>query len=168
MRKIGCVLAALCLVLCCSGTAFADSTVITVEVPQPSYQLSIPSGSAMGYGDASCTLGVPTVTAASGFREGMGLKLSVSYSGSFSSPGVSSVIPYRFAFRTGNGELGWNSGDCLYFSRTEDGGLTPNGHTAEGAVPEAILLYVSPADWQTAYPGSYAAVINYSASVTME
>lgn len=168
MRKIGCVLAALCLVLCCTGTAFADATVITAEVPQPSYSLNIPSGGAMGYRQETCEVAVPTVTAASGFREGMGLKLSVSYSGSFSSPGVSTVIPYRFAFRTAEGEMGWNSGDCLYFSRTEDGGLTSNGHTAAGTVPTAICLYVTQADWQAAYPGSYAAVINYGAAVTME
>lgn len=168
MRKFLSIFSALVLAACCCGAAAAESTVITAEVPQPSYELTIPSGGAMGYGQEVCEVGVPSVTSASGFREGMGLCLSVSYSGSFSCPEVTTVIPYRFALRSGDGEIHWDSGDCLYFSRTEEGGLECSGHTAEGAVPTAICLYVSPADWQSAYPGSYAAVIHYSAAVTMD
>ena len=165
MKRICLLLLSLCMLLCMPLTAAATSTTITVEVPEPEYHLSIPSDLKIDYQAENCTLGVPTVTESSGFKEGMCLKVAVSHSGKFTCPDVSTVIPFVFSMATEEGSSEWSSGDCLIFDRTESGGVNTNGRTSGGAVPTGMFLVFSASDWETAYPGNYATVITYTASV---
>ena len=124
-----------------------------------------PSDLKIDYQAENCTLSVPTVTESSGFKEGMCLKVAVSYSGKFTCPDVNTVIPFVFKMVTAEGSAEWSSGDCLIFDRTENGGVNTNGRTSGGAVPTGMFLAFSAADWEAAYPGNYVTVITYTASV---
>lgn len=166
MRKATAILTAILIILFLPVTAFAATTTISVEVPEPSYQLNIPSDMTIAYKDASCSLSVPTVSCASDFKEGMGLKVSVSYSGVFTCEGVATTIPFSFAMIVGGTVQAWTSGNCLYFDRTEDGGIISNGRTETGTVPTAMALSITDAAWDAAFPGRYTTSITYMSSYT--
>jgi len=165
MKKVCVIILSLCMLLLVPVTAAATSTTITVEVPEPVYQLSIPSDLTIAYQAESCSLGVPTVSGSSGFKEGMYLKVAISHSGKFTCPDVSTVIPFAFHMVTAEGPLEWNSGDSLIFDRTESGSVSASGHTSGGAVPTGMFLAFSSADWETAHPGTYATAITFTASL---
>ena len=165
MKRICLLLLSLCMLLCMPLTAAATSTTITVEVPEPDYHLSIPSDLEIDYQAENCTLGVPTVTESSGFKEGMYLKVAVSHCGKFTCPDVSTVIPFVFSMATAEGSSEWSSGDCLIFDRTESGSVSTTGHASGGAVPTGMIFAFSAEDWEAAYPGKYTTVITYTASI---
>lgn len=166
MKKSVFVFFALLLLAMLPAAADADSTVLTLEIPQPSYQLNIPSGTGLAYGQQRCELAVPTVRSASDFKEGMALRVAVSYSGCFTGEG--GEIPYSLAMTDGADETGWNSGDCLIFDATAEGGLRTNGRTPGGMVPNGMVVTVAPSAWEAAYPGSYTAAITYSAAISKD
>lgn len=166
MRKTAAILLAVLCIVFLPVTASAETTTISVDVPAPSYQLNIPSDMAIQYKDAGCLLSVPAISDASGFKENMGMKVSISYSGAFTCAGVSSTIPFTLSMVVNDTAQPWASGDCLYFARTEDGGMSSNGYTEAGACPSSMRLSIADAAWEAAFPGHYTASIAFDVSYT--
>lgn len=168
MKRFFSAILVILLMLPIHTAAFAASTVITAEVPAPSYELSIIKSMELGYGDKGADMSAPEIINSSGFKEGTGLKVSISYSGAFTCEGVETTIPYTFAlvtsdeFYSGN-YANWQSGDCLYYYRTEDGGVSQRG-CRESGENVSMLLTIVPGAWEAVLPGKYATTINYDVS----
>ena len=155
----------LCMILLIPLNASAETTTITVEIPEPSYQLTIPSDLTISYRADTCTLAVPTVSNASGFKEGMYLKLAVSYTGKFSCATATTEIPFSFHMGTSSGTNLWTSGECLTYARNEDGSISSSGTASNGETPTSMVLSISEAAWEAAFPGVYTTAITFSASL---
>ena len=165
MKRFLSILLLLCMILLVPLHASAETTTITVEVPAPSYQLTIPSDMTITYQADKCTLAVPTVSNASGFKEGMYLSVAVSFSGKFSCPTTTTEIPYSFYMETSSGTNLWTSGECLTFVRQDDGSVSSSGTFSNGEAPTSMMLSISDAAWGAAFPGVYTTAIIFSASL---
>ena len=165
MKRVWVAVLVMLLVLTMPTTVFATSTVITAEVPAPSYELSIIKSIDLEYGSKGIDMSAPEIIHSSGFKEGTGLKVAISYSGAFTCDGVETTIPYSLAlvtsdeFDSGNFE-NWQSGDYLYYYRTEDGGVSQRG-CRESGENVSMLMTIVPGAWEAALPGKYATIINY-------
>lgn len=149
----------LLLLLSLAPVATAETTTLTVDVPAPDYELNIPASVTVNYQAETCQLAVPTVTGGDG-QEGLGLQVTITSSGVFTCPDLSTTIPFTLTL---TGAEGWQSGDSLYFSRIESGVA---GVTADGAQPTAMVLSFRSEDWDAALPGTYTATITYTATFT--
>lgn len=115
MRKQIAFFLAIAVALCMPMSTAAESTTISVVVPEPTYQMAIPADIQMEYRAASCTLGAPSIAQSSGFSESAYLTVTVSHSGVFSSPSTSTTIPFAFYVRTDSGLFEWASGSSLVY-----------------------------------------------------
>lgn len=171
MKRISCCLLTLLLtlsfMLILPLSASADSTTITVEVPTPSYELVITPDFDLEYKAKGADIGLPTITNASGFREGSGLQVSISHTGVFTCPEASTTIPFTFSLPTAaefdaGAFPAWNSGDCLYFYYTEGGSVTQEGCKITGEKPVTMWLTIADGAWDNLLPGKYATTITYN------
>lgn len=166
MRKqIALVLLAAFLVLCVPVSAAAESTTISVVVPEPSYQMTIPVDIQMEYKADRCTLNAPTISQSSGFAERAYLTVSISHSGVFSSQDTSTTIPFAFYAKTEGGLSEWASGTSLIYDRMEDGSVSSAGHMAGGEIPSGFELQIPNSAWEKANPGTYRATVTFTAQL---
>lgn len=166
MRKqIALVLVAVSLVLCMTMSVGAESTTISVVVPEPNYQMTIPADIRMEYKADRCTLNAPSISQSSGITESAYLTVSVSHSGAFSSQNTSTTIPFTFYARTDSGLSEWSSGTSLIYDRMEDGSVSSAGHMANGATPSGFELQISDSAWEKANPGTYRATVTFTAQL---
>lgn len=165
MRKQIAFFLAIAVALCMPMSTAAESTTISVVVPEPTYQMAIPADIQMEYRAASCTLGAPSIAQSSGFSESAYLTVTVSHSGVFSSPSTSTTIPFAFYVRTDSGLFEWASGSSLVYDRMEDGSISALGHTAVGTTPSAFELQISDGAWAAAKPGTYTATVTFTAQL---
>lgn len=171
MKRVVSAFLAVVLLACFPVTAYATSTVFTLRVPAPSYELAIIEHMDLGnVSDGGADFSPPGVLNSSGFKEGTALKITISYTGEFTCEGVETTIPYTFAIinydelQSGNYDM-WKSGDSLYYYRTEDGGVTESGVRADGTDNLFSWLTIVPGLWESALPGEYTATITYEASI---
>lgn len=166
MRKqIALVLVAAFFVLCVPVSAAAESTTISVVVPEPSYQMTIPVDIQMEYKADQCTLNAPSISQSSGFTERAYLTVSVSHSGAFSSQNTSTTIPFTFYARTDSGLSEWASGTSLIYDRMEDGSVSSAGRMASGEIPSGFELQIPNSAWEKANPGTYRATVTFTAQL---
>lgn len=166
MRKqIALVLVAAFLVLCVPVSTAAESTTISVVVPEPSYQMTIPVDIQMEYKADRCSLNAPTISQSSGFTERAYLTVSISHSGVFSSQDTSTTIPFAFYAKTEGGLSEWASGTSLIYDRMEDGSVISAGHMASGEIPSGFELQISNSAWEKANPGTYRATVTFTAQL---
>lgn len=166
MRKqIALVLVAAFLVLCVPVSAAAESTTISVVVPEPSYQMTIPVDIQMEYKADRCTLNAPSISQSSGFTERAYLTVSISHSGVFSSQDTSTTIPFAFYAKTEGGLSERASGTSLIYDRMEDGSVSSAGHMANGGTPSGFELQISDSAWEKANPGTYRATVTFTAQL---
>lgn len=165
MRKQIAFFLAIAVALCMPMSTAAESTTISVVVPEPTYQMTIPADIQMEYKAASCTLGAPSIVQSSGFSESAYLTVTVSHSGVFSSQSTSTTIPFAFYAKTDSGLCEWASGGSLVYNRMEDGSVSALGHTAVGTTPSAFELQISDGAWAVANPGTYTATVTFTAQL---
>lgn len=166
MRKqIALVLLAAFLVLCVPVAAAAESTTISVVVPEPSYQMTIPVDIQMEYKADRCALNAPSISQSTGFTERAYLTVSISHSGVFSSQDTSTTIPFAFYAKTEGGLSEWASGTSLIYDRMEDGSVSSAGHMAGGEIPSGFELQISNSAWEKANPGTYRATVTFTAQL---
>lgn len=170
MKRITCHILALLMILALPLVlplnTYATSTTITVEVPEPSYELQITPDFDLGYKAKGADIGLPTITNASGFQEGSGLKVSISHTGAFTCPEASTTIPFTFSLPSSEEfDAGtfpeWNSGDYLYFYYVEGGSVSNEGCKITGEKPMTMWLTIADGAWDTLLPGKYATTITY-------
>lgn len=145
----------LLLLLTLAPEASAETTILTVDVPVPDYELNIPASVVVDHQAESCQLEIPTITGDDS-REGIGIRVSITSSSVFTCSDVSTTIPFNLTL---SGAEDWQLGDCLYFSSIESGVA---GVTASGFQPTAMVLSFQAADWDAALPGTYTATITYT------
>ena len=165
MRKIISIMIISCVLFSLPFQTNAESTTIKVEVPTPDYQMSIPSDMTIPYQAENCSLNMPTIIQSTGFKQGMYLKVAINYSGAFTSSTASTTIPFTFNMVAGDNPIAWNSGEILIFDRTDIGGVNTHGRTSNGEVPTEMVLSISDAAWEAAFPGIYTTVITFTASL---
>ena len=86
MRKVLSLIFTVMLIFSIPTTALAESTTLTIDVPEASYILNVPANQAIDYLAAEKNIGSITVSDTSGFSASKGITVSVTYDGQFGTP----------------------------------------------------------------------------------
>ena len=147
----------------------ADTTTLTTTVPSATYTLSIPSDQIVPFGTESMDIGIVKVTEAAGFAEGKNIQVDFEYS-PFSSPNVSTTIPYTISYKTSNDSfifsenrlifLGGDSGSVRSYPYT----VGSNGGTT-GKDITTMVIEMSSRNWGKALAGEYSTTITFTSEI---
>ena len=167
MRKVISVILAVILIFSIPTTASAESTTLTIDVPEASYILNVPADQAIDYLASEKNIGSITVSDTSGFSASKGISVSVTYDGQFATPKYASAINYSLVCKGTGSETRYdlNSGDYITFTGNADGTLNNNPTLPDGSPANELIVLIDTACWDTALGGIYSTTITFNADV---
>lgn len=179
MRKILCLVLAVVMVSSMTIMASAaNTTTLTTTVPDAEYTLNIPADQTINFGATSTSIGIPSVSNASGFADGKNIKLTIT-STDFTAPDTSTTIPITLhgKFRNSSASVGFEDFECditenvpLYFWGLSNGTVEEAAATADhnGHEMRSLFVNIKSEDWGKALGGTYTATITFSAEVVVK
>lgn len=167
MKRIVYVLLALILVFSLAISVSAESTTLTIDVPNPSYTLNVPANQAIAYLASETSIGGITVTDTSGFASRHILSVGVSYDGCFACPSNASQIFYSLKCKGIGSETRYDfsSGSCVNFTANSDGTLSSRPTLPDGTPADEFVVVIDTSCWDAALGGTYTTTITYTASI---
>ena len=114
MRKFIALVLAMTMVFSMAVVASAENTTtLTTNVPSATYTLSIPADQVVPFGTESMDIGIVKVTESAGFAVGKNLQVDFEYE-PFSSPNVSTTIPYTISYKTSNDSFNFSENRLIF------------------------------------------------------
>lgn len=147
-------------------SASAESTTLTIEVPEASYTLHVPANQSIDYMASEANIGGVSVSGSSDFST-KELHVTVSYSGQFTTPQHSSVISYALKCKGINSDtrfdLDLNS--VIKFTGNEDGTLSTYPQLLDGSPADELIVVIAPESWENLSGGTYSTTITFASSL---
>ncbi len=176
MKKTLISLITTALLICITAVCFADgSTTLTIEVPAPTYTLSIPASQIIPFGQVDTTLGVMKITESAGFTGTQKVKVNIEFDGKFTSETTSSEINYflRTKGKVLNGEGTMDTsvkGLEFYFYNKGDGTLEEFAtiHDTDlemDYLSERLSVWINEANWANIDAGTYTSKITFTSQI---
>lgn len=167
MRKVLSLIFTVMLIFSIPTTALAESTTLTIDVPEASYILNVPANQAIDYLAAEKNIGSITVSDTSGFSASKGITVTVTYDGQFGTPKYASAINYSLVCKGTGSETRYDlkSGDYITFTGNADGTLNNNPTLPDGSPANELIVVIDTACWDTALGGIYSTTITFNADV---
>lgn len=167
MKRTACFLLAFILVFSMPINVLAESTTLTIEVPEASYILNVPANQAIDYLASEKNIGSITVSDTSGFSASKGITVTVTYDGQFGTPKYASAINYSLVCKGTDSETRYDlkSGDYITFAGNANGTLNNNPTLPDGSPANELIILIDTACWDTALGGIYSTTITFNADV---
>lgn len=167
MKRITFGVLALALVFSMVISASAESTTLTIQVPEPSYTLNVPASQSIDYLASEAFIGGVTVTNTSGFASAHEVWVQVTYSGQFGTPQYATAINYSLKCKGHDSDTRYDfsSGSNVVFTANSDGTLNSRPRLLDGSPADEFIVVIDTSCWDTALGGTYTTTITYQASI---
>ena len=170
MRKFIALVLAMTMVFSMAVVASAENTTtLTTNVPSATYTLSIPADQVVPFGTESMDIGIVKVTESAGFAVGKNLQVDFEYE-PFSSPNVSTTIPYTISYKTSNDSFNFSENRLIFLGRDSTTvnsypyTVGSNGGTT-GKDITTMVINIYEKDWGKALAGEYTTNIVFTAEI---
>ena len=167
MRRTIYLLLALTLVFSLAISVSAESTTLTIEVPEPSYTLNVPASQSIAYLASEASIGGITVTNTSGFASRHVLSVGVTYDGCFACP--NNAVPIFYSLKCkglgSDTRYDFSSGSCVNFTTNSDGTLNSRPTLPDGTPADEFIVVIDTSCWDAALGGTYTTTITYTANI---